>query len=130
MSTRSPQYDVCAVETYHLSLSTSSPLHGCMYLFQTCYIYFSFMSLPFPQLLASLLLTLSTKRETNKTNINMTRESSIGAKYPSARRRRLRLTNTEMIGSLHRQTDGEPHTPYHIKPPPPRSRLEEGGPLT
>jgi hypothetical protein len=45
--------------------------------------------------------------------------ATIGAKYPSARRHRLRLTNTKMIGSLQWQMTGEPPTLYHIKPPPP-----------
>jgi hypothetical protein len=39
-------------------------------------------------------------------------------KYPGARRCRLWLTNTKMIGSLQQRTTGEPHAPYHKKAPP------------
>jgi hypothetical protein len=49
--------------------------------------------------------------------------ATIGAKYPSIRRRRLRLIGTEMIGSLQRQLARETHNSYHIKAP--HSRPEE-----
>jgi hypothetical protein len=51
--------------------------------------------------------------------------ATVGAKYPSARRRRFWLANMKMIGYLQQQMIGEPHAPYHIKPPL-RSRLGEG----
>jgi hypothetical protein len=53
----------------------------------------------------------------------------VGVKHPGARRYRLWLINTAMIGSLQWQTAGELHAPYHIMPTP-YSRPREGGPLT
>jgi hypothetical protein len=54
-------------------------------------------------------------------------EATIGAKYPGARRHRLWLANTDTIGSLQRQTTGEPHAPHHIKAPPPPAPGQERG---